>query len=68
MVNTEAGILKADHLVKTFNGRKVVNDVSINIRKGEIVGLLGPNGAGKEYHLLHDCGKDTPRKRHCLCK
>ena len=32
---------------KTYKGRQVVNHVSLNIKKGEIVGLLGPNGAGK---------------------
>ena len=35
------------HLVKTYGKRTVVNDVSFNVRQGEIVGLLGPNGAGK---------------------
>ncbi len=39
--------LVADHLVKIYKGRKVVRDVSVDIRQGEIVGLLGPNGAGK---------------------
>jgi len=39
--------LKAAHLVKSYRGKKVVNDVSVEIRQGEIVGLLGPNGAGK---------------------
>ncbi len=39
--------LKAEHLVKKHRNRKVVNDVSINVNQGEIVGLLGPNGAGK---------------------
>lgn len=40
-------ILEAVELVKTYNGRAVVNQVSINLKSGEIVGLLGPNGAGK---------------------
>src|SRR5437764_7795904 len=39
--------LAATHLVKVYRGRKVVRDVSVEIRQGEIVGLLGPNGAGK---------------------
>ncbi|MBI2731381.1 MAG: LPS export ABC transporter ATP-binding protein [Sphingobacteriales bacterium] len=34
-------------LVKTYSGRTVVNNVSVNVKQGEIVGLLGPNGAGK---------------------
>lgn len=40
-------ILKARHLYKHYNKRTVVNDVSLNLEQGEIVGLLGPNGAGK---------------------
>lgn len=40
-------ILEAVELVKTYNGRAVVNQVSMDLKKGEIVGLLGPNGAGK---------------------
>lgn len=39
--------LSAKNLKKSFKSRTVVNDVSINIRRGECVGLLGPNGAGK---------------------
>lgn len=40
-------ILHSDRLVKTYKKKTVVNQVSINVHQGEIVGLLGPNGAGK---------------------
>lgn len=40
-------ILRTEHLVKKYGKRTVVNDVSIHLEQGEIVGLLGPNGAGK---------------------
>ena len=40
-------ILTAQNLAKSYKGRQVVHDVSLNVNSGEIVGLLGPNGAGK---------------------
>jgi len=40
-------ILKANNLAKAYKGRKVVEDVSLKVESGQIVGLLGPNGAGK---------------------
>jgi len=39
--------LTASNLAKSYSGRKVVQDVSLSIKSGQIVGLLGPNGAGK---------------------
>jgi len=39
--------LRAVNLAKSFKGRKVVSNVSIDVKSGEIIGLLGPNGAGK---------------------
>lgn len=40
-------LMEAQGLVKAYHGRRVVNGVSMFVRKGEVVGLLGPNGAGK---------------------
>ena len=47
-------ILKANNLIKSYSGKSVVNDVSLNLKQGEIVGLLGPNGAGKttSFYML----------------
>ncbi len=39
--------LTAKNLAKAYKGRRVVEDVSLTVNSGEIVGLLGPNGAGK---------------------
>jgi lipopolysaccharide export system ATP-binding protein len=40
-------VLTANHLAKSYKGREVVKDVSLEVHSGQIVGLLGPNGAGK---------------------
>ena len=40
-------VLRTEGLVKRYGKRTVVNDVSFDVKQGEIVGLLGPNGTGK---------------------
>src|ERR1041384_3350100 len=39
--------LETRQISKTYRGRRVVDDVSVSVQQGEVVGLLGPNGAGK---------------------
>ncbi|WP_350307302.1 LPS export ABC transporter ATP-binding protein [Photorhabdus viridis] len=55
-------ILNAENLAKAYKGRKVVENVSLNVNSGEIVGLLGPNGAGKTttfYMVVGIVSRDT---------
>ncbi len=53
-------ILSAKNLMKNYGVRQVVNDVSIEVSQGEIVGLLGPNGAGKTTTFYMTVGFVTP--------
>jgi len=55
-------ILKAEHLVKRYKQRTVVNDVSFHVSQGEIVGLLGPNGAGKTTSFYMIVGLIKPNE------
>lgn len=55
--------LEVKDLKKSFKKRTVVNSVSLNISKGEIVGLLGPNGAGKSTSFYMIVGLFKTRKR-----
>ncbi|NOZ75266.1 MAG: LPS export ABC transporter ATP-binding protein [FCB group bacterium] len=55
-------ILKAEELHKRYGSRWVVQDVSIQVEKGEIVGLLGPNGAGKTTTFYMITGMIKPNK------
>ncbi|OAN61249.1 LPS export ABC transporter ATP-binding protein [Balneola sp. EhC07] len=52
--------LHSEKLVKRYRKRTVVNEVSINVKQGEIVGLLGPNGAGKTTTFYMMVGLVTP--------
>ena len=52
--------LRAEHLKKSYRGRCVVNNVSITVQPGEVVGLLGPNGAGKTTTFYMIVGLETP--------
>lgn len=56
--------LRAEGLVKCYGKRTVVNNVSINVRQGEIVGLLGPNGAGKTTSFYMTTGLIVPNAGH----
>lgn len=53
-------MLRAEGLVKRYGKRTVVNDVSFNVKQGEIVGLLGPNGAGKTTSFYMTTGLVIP--------
>lgn len=57
-------ILKAEHLIKKYRQRTVVNDVSFEVAQGEIVGLLGPNGAGKTTSFYMIVGLIKPNEGH----
>ena len=56
--------IRTDKICKIYNGRKVVNDVSISVSQGEIVGLLGPNGAGKTTSFYMIVGMVRPDSGH----
>ena len=53
-------ILAIENLKKNYSGRKVVNDVSMSVESGVVVGLLGPNGAGKTTTFYLTVGMVTP--------
>src|ERR1700726_4565492 len=52
--------LETREISKSYRGRKVVDDVSISVLQGEVVGLLGPNGAGKTTSFYIIVGLITP--------
>jgi len=58
--------LEAQHLVKAYKGRRVVDNVSLDLAQGEIVGLLGPNGAGKTTSFYMITGLIRPEEGQIL--
>jgi lipopolysaccharide export system ATP-binding protein len=52
--------LQTSELTKSYRGRKVVDNVSVRVKQGEVVGLLGPNGAGKTTSFYMIVGLITP--------
>ncbi len=54
--------LRTEKLVKGYRGRRVVNEIDINVHQGEVVGLLGPNGAGKTTTFYMIVGVIQPEK------
>lgn len=57
-------VLRTEHLVKKYGKRTVVNNVSFDVKQGEIVGLLGPNGAGKTTSFYMTTGLVVPNEGH----
>jgi len=54
--------LSVRHLVKSYGSRRVVDDVSLDVNKGEVVGLLGANGAGKTTTFYMTVGLERPQE------
>src|SRR5678815_4005253 len=52
--------LRGDHLIKNYGRRRVVDDVSLQVERGEVVGLLGANGAGKTTTFYMIVGLERP--------
>jgi len=57
-------VLKTENLIKAYRGRRVVNEVSLGIGQGEVVGLLGPNGAGTTTTFYVIVGLTPPDSGH----
>jgi ABC-2 type transport system ATP-binding protein len=60
-------VIDVEHLTKRFDGRAVVRDVSMQVRRGSIFGFLGPNGSGKTTTIRMLCGLLTPDEGTGTC-
>jgi ABC-2 type transport system ATP-binding protein len=59
--------IEVEGLTKSFGGRKVVSNLSMRVKRGEIYGFLGPNGSGKTTTIRMLCGLLTPDEGHGTC-
>jgi ABC-2 type transport system ATP-binding protein len=66
-VDAPETVIDVHHLTKSFGGRKVVDDVSMSVKKGRIHGFLGPNGSGKTTTIRMLCGLLTPDSGDGTC-
>jgi ABC-2 type transport system ATP-binding protein len=67
MTTTPDIAIDVEGLTKSFDGRKVVRDLSMRVKRGEIYGFLGPNGSGKTTTIRMLCGLLTPDEGHGTC-
>lgn len=67
MTEVDAPIIAISGLTKSYGGRKVVDDVALEVRRGEIVGFLGPNGSGKTTTIRMICGLLKPDSGSGTC-
>ena len=52
-------MLKIEHLKKTFSGKTILDDISLEVKSGEIVSIIGPSGTGKTVRYAHQQGKSV---------
>src|ERR1043165_6727676 len=60
-------VIEVEGLTKSFDGRVVVRDLSMQVRRGQIYGFLGPNGSGKTTFIRMLCGLLTPDAGRGTC-
>jgi ABC-2 type transport system ATP-binding protein len=64
---SQAAVIDVEGLSKSFGGRRVVDDFSIRVERGQIFGFLGPNGSGKTTTIRMLCGLLTPDSGRGTC-
>src|ERR1700746_26686 len=59
-MSPDSSIIEVDHLVRTFGGRAVLDDISFNVHRGDTLVIMGGSGCGKSTLLRHMIGSMTP--------